>query len=223
MAKGQQSGWNSITVWMIVFVGLWLTSTVVLVILYTGQEDMQRERPSGRGKPPPRQPLGTQLDSACEKRSSWRTHRRRADRGGPVQDRRGRHRRTGRQRRRRPGEARSTLADHRHRKLVPEAKTFAESSYHEALQRLYTAYKTSRVGRGRRLRTARGTNGGRGGQARRSRRPAAKRVRSANQGSDGQARPKRRRSGQLSHRARQGRRQARKKTSKSFANGAPMN
>ena len=43
MAKGQQQGVNAITVWMIVFVALWLTSTVFLVILYTGQEDLHGE------------------------------------------------------------------------------------------------------------------------------------------------------------------------------------
>ncbi len=40
MAKGQQPGASAITVWMIVFVALWLTSTVFLVILYTGQEEL---------------------------------------------------------------------------------------------------------------------------------------------------------------------------------------
>ena len=43
MARGQQQGVNAITVWMIVFVALWLTSTVFLVILYTGQEDLHSE------------------------------------------------------------------------------------------------------------------------------------------------------------------------------------
>jgi len=43
MAKGQQQGVNAITVWMIVFVALWLTSTVFLVILYTGQEELHTE------------------------------------------------------------------------------------------------------------------------------------------------------------------------------------
>ena len=43
MAKGQQQGVNAITVWMIVFVALWLTSTVFLVILYTGQEELRTE------------------------------------------------------------------------------------------------------------------------------------------------------------------------------------
>ena len=43
MAKGQQQGVNAITVWMIVFAALWLTSTVFLVILYTGQEELHGE------------------------------------------------------------------------------------------------------------------------------------------------------------------------------------
>ena len=43
MAKGQLQGVGSITVWMIIFVALWLTSTVFLVILYTGQEDLNNE------------------------------------------------------------------------------------------------------------------------------------------------------------------------------------
>ena len=43
MAKGQQQGVNAITVWMIVFVALWLTSTVFLVILYTGQAEILGE------------------------------------------------------------------------------------------------------------------------------------------------------------------------------------
>ena len=41
MAK--QQGAKSVTIWMIVFVGLWLTSTIFLVILYTGQEDLNNE------------------------------------------------------------------------------------------------------------------------------------------------------------------------------------
>ena len=39
MAKIQQVG--AITVWMIIFVGLWLVSTIFLVILYTGQEELR--------------------------------------------------------------------------------------------------------------------------------------------------------------------------------------
>lgn len=41
MAKAQRPGFNAITVWMVVFVGLWLTATVFLVILYTGQEELR--------------------------------------------------------------------------------------------------------------------------------------------------------------------------------------
>lgn len=43
MAKPQLQRLNAVTVWMILFVGLWLTSTVFLVILYTGQAELQEE------------------------------------------------------------------------------------------------------------------------------------------------------------------------------------
>lgn len=43
MARGQRQGVGSMMVWMILFVALWLTSTVVLVILYTGQEELRTE------------------------------------------------------------------------------------------------------------------------------------------------------------------------------------
>lgn len=41
MAKGQRAA-GPMVVWMIVFVALWLTSTVFLVILYTGQEEINK-------------------------------------------------------------------------------------------------------------------------------------------------------------------------------------
>ncbi len=40
MARVSQQSSGAITVWMIVFAALWLTSTVFLIILYTGQEDL---------------------------------------------------------------------------------------------------------------------------------------------------------------------------------------
>jgi len=40
MARGQRQGVGAITVWMIVFVALWLASTVFLVILYTGHAEL---------------------------------------------------------------------------------------------------------------------------------------------------------------------------------------
>ncbi len=43
MARGQQQGAGAITVWMIIFVALWLTSTVFLVVLYTGQEELHTQ------------------------------------------------------------------------------------------------------------------------------------------------------------------------------------
>ncbi|MHC5111352.1 MAG: hypothetical protein ACYTHJ_15905 [Planctomycetota bacterium] len=39
MARAQQSV-GAVTVWMIIFAALWLTSTVFLIILYTGQEEL---------------------------------------------------------------------------------------------------------------------------------------------------------------------------------------
>ena len=43
MARSTQPGGGAGTIWMIVFAALWLTSTVFLVILYTGQEDLRNE------------------------------------------------------------------------------------------------------------------------------------------------------------------------------------
>lgn len=62
MAKGQQLGFTSVTVWMIVFVGLWLASTVFLVILYTGQEQLKEE--AGRARE-----AKAKLISSAEERS----------------------------------------------------------------------------------------------------------------------------------------------------------
>ncbi len=42
MAKGQQQGAKAVTLGMFVFAALWLTSTVLLVIMYTGQEDLRK-------------------------------------------------------------------------------------------------------------------------------------------------------------------------------------
>jgi len=43
MAKGSQQGVSSSTVWMIVFAGAWLASTVFLVVLYTGRQELVDE------------------------------------------------------------------------------------------------------------------------------------------------------------------------------------
>ena len=43
MARVSQQSSGPITVWMIVFAALWLTSTVFLFIVYTGQEDVVSE------------------------------------------------------------------------------------------------------------------------------------------------------------------------------------
>ena len=44
MARAQQQGISAVTVWLIVFVALWLTSTVILVVLYTDQEQLRTDR-----------------------------------------------------------------------------------------------------------------------------------------------------------------------------------
>jgi FtsZ-binding cell division protein ZapB len=43
MARARFEAVGSVTVWMIIFVALWLASTVFLVILYTGQEELVTE------------------------------------------------------------------------------------------------------------------------------------------------------------------------------------
>ena len=43
MARAQQQGVGAVTIWMIVFVALWLASTVFLVLLYTGQDELRGE------------------------------------------------------------------------------------------------------------------------------------------------------------------------------------
>jgi len=40
MARAGQQAGGAITIWMIIFAALWLTSTVFLIILYTGQEEL---------------------------------------------------------------------------------------------------------------------------------------------------------------------------------------
>ncbi len=43
MARAQQQGVGAVTIWMIVFVALWLSSTVFLVVLYTGQDELRSD------------------------------------------------------------------------------------------------------------------------------------------------------------------------------------
>jgi len=43
MARASQQTTGAITIWMIIFAALWLTSTVLLIILYTGQEELANE------------------------------------------------------------------------------------------------------------------------------------------------------------------------------------
>lgn len=78
MAKGQLQGVGAITVWMIIFVALWLTSTVFLVVLYTGQEELKAETERLRQK-------NEKLVSRQEESSLDITRSaRRASEGGPT-------------------------------------------------------------------------------------------------------------------------------------------
>lgn len=43
MARAAQRGATAITTWMIIFAALWLTSTVFVIVLYTGQEEILKE------------------------------------------------------------------------------------------------------------------------------------------------------------------------------------
>lgn len=43
MARAAQQSAGAITIWMIIFAGLWLTAMVFLVVMYTGQEDLVRQ------------------------------------------------------------------------------------------------------------------------------------------------------------------------------------
>lgn len=142
MAK--REGLNSVTVWMIVFVGLWLVSTVFLVILYTGQENLVADHAKMQAK------YATAINSQQEKSIDLIKS---AQAGGPTM----------------VGlleEARSTTAElatgeatdappaikAKHDQimatikadgLVPNPDTFANLSYHQALTQLYEAYKAA--------------------------------------------------------------------------------
>ncbi len=61
MARARE-GANAVTIWMIIFAALWATATVFLVILYTGQEDLNNEIATVRTE-------NETLISSAEKRS----------------------------------------------------------------------------------------------------------------------------------------------------------
>lgn len=62
MARAAGKGVNAITVSLIVFVGLWLASTVFLIVLYTGQEELRKDNADLRKK-------NSQLISSAEQQS----------------------------------------------------------------------------------------------------------------------------------------------------------
>ncbi len=141
MAK--QQGLNSASVWMIVFVGLWLTSTVFLVILYTGQEKLNEENVRLRaayGKT-----INPQQERSIELVKS-------ASEAGPtvvglLEDARSTTAQLA------TGEATDAAPAIRTKRdqilvtiktegLVPNAESFSDISYHDALTRLYQAFKS---------------------------------------------------------------------------------
>ena len=142
MAKGQQSGLNSITVWMILFVGLWLTSTVFLVILYTGQEDLNNENTRLLA-------ANSRLITPAQERSIQLAKS--AKEGGPtvvglVEEARGETAELA------SGNAEDNAAAIRTKRdqilrsiqadaIVSDAGSFVGLSYHEALSQLYTEFK----------------------------------------------------------------------------------
>ncbi|UCC30481.1 MAG: hypothetical protein JSU86_20070 [Phycisphaerales bacterium] len=141
MARGQLQGIGSVTVWMIVFVALWLTSTVFLVILYTGQEGLRSENTRLTED-------NLRLISSAERNSVPLFKN--AAKGGPtvvglLEEARGETARLA------TGEAvgdAGTVRDQlegilriiRSDRIVPEPESYQDFSYHEALTMLYEAF-----------------------------------------------------------------------------------
>lgn len=142
MAKGQPSG-TATTVWMIVFAGLWLTATVFLVILYTGQEDLKNEAARLASR-------NATLISPNEDRSIELVKS--AREGGPtvvglIEESRSKMAELAVGS---PSESPATIRTKRDQllgsirtdKLFSNAERFDNLSYHEALSRLYTSMKS---------------------------------------------------------------------------------
>ena len=142
MAK--REGLNSVTVWMIVFVGLWLASTVFLVILYTGQAELQDKNAK----------LQTNYDKTVTRQQEQSIELiKSASPGGPtmvglLEEARGTTAQLA------TGETTDSPAAVRTKRdqivatikddgLVADAGSFANLSYHQALTQLYEAYKAA--------------------------------------------------------------------------------
>lgn len=145
MARGQQQGLNAITVWMIIFVGLWLTSTVFLVILYTGQEAINTE--NSRLETRYRRVISGSEEKSIDLVKA-------AQDGGPtvvglLEQARGEtallatgndQEAAAEVRSKRDQILRSIQTDG----LIAEPDGFADISYHDALSRLYEAFRAER-------------------------------------------------------------------------------
>lgn len=144
MARVQQQGVNAVTIWMIIFVVLWLTSTVFLVVLYTGQEDMQRQMTAAQSAK--NRAISNQEESSLELV-------RQAREGGPtavglIDAARGLTAELatgnaddapGTVREKRDGILEQIRGD----ALVEQANRYANASLLEALETLYGAYRTN--------------------------------------------------------------------------------
>lgn len=144
MAK--REGLNSVTVWMIVFVGLWLASTVFLVILYTGQESLATE--NANLKKEMRKAVTTEQTRSIELIKP-------AQEGGPtmvglLDEARGTIAQLA------TGETTDGPAAVKAKRdqilvtikadgLVNNPETFADLSYHQALSQLYAAFKAAQT------------------------------------------------------------------------------
>jgi hypothetical protein len=143
MAKGSQQGVSGGTVWMIVFAGAWLTSTVFLVILYTGQEELKNEAARLQGAN--RRLISPAEDKAIELIKG-------AQETGPtvaglLEEARGQTATlatgeatdaAGAVRQKRDAILKSIRDDN----IVPKAESFEDVSLHEALTRLYESYRS---------------------------------------------------------------------------------
>ncbi len=147
MAKGQSSRMNLFA--LVGFAGLWLASTVFLILLYTGQEDIKNENNRLKAE-------NSKLISTSEKSSIAIVGS--AREGGPTA--------VGLLEQERAATAElatggaedssgsvqtkldQVLASIRAEKVVTQADTYEGISYHDALDRLYTAYKAERNRRG---------------------------------------------------------------------------
>jgi len=151
MARAQLKGIGSITIWMIIFVALWLTSTVFLVILYTGQEELANQNDDLRKRND--RLISRDEDSSLELIRDARP----AGEGGPtvvglLEGNRGETAflATGER-----ADDASTVRSKRDQILdaivvdgiVPDTDSFEDASFHTAMTMLYQAFKSEHAQR----------------------------------------------------------------------------